>query len=61
MALVISDWRHETPVIRINGKILKPGSFRSGIVDNGSEQSLIIWLDYTATKEFTLEIAGTQN
>ena len=61
MALVISDWKHETPVIRINGKIVKPGSFRSGIVDNGSEQSLIIWLEYTATKEFTLEIAGTQN
>ena len=58
MSLIISDWKYGDPEIKIDGKLLNPESFRSGIVDNGNEQSLVIWLDYNTNKEFTLEVAG---
>jgi lipopolysaccharide export system protein LptA len=58
LSLVYSDWKYGDPEIKINGKKMSPQLFRSGLVDNGDKQSLVVWIQYTATQEFTLEVTG---
>lgn len=56
LSLIIKDWKYGSPEIKINGKKLAPEFLKSGIIDNGTEQSLVVWINYTTTREFNLEI-----
>jgi hypothetical protein len=58
ISLVYADWKYGDPEIKINGKKLSGQSFRSGMVDNGDKQSMIVWIQYSSTKDFTLEVTG---
>lgn len=58
LSLVYSDWKFGDPEIKVNGKKLSRQLFRSGLVDNGDKQSLVVWILYTATQEFNLEVTG---
>jgi hypothetical protein len=56
LALVVTDWNANEVDVSIDGKKLNRNKFRSGVVDNGKNQSLILWIEHNSQKEFDLEI-----
>jgi hypothetical protein len=55
--LVLEGWNSEEAEVRLDGRILKKGDYKTGVIRNLERDDLVLWLPVKSVRPLTITVA----